>query len=74
MLTTALIEAADPAVRFAMPSDEEDLVDMVRVMHEDAEWGALDLDGRPFPFSAEKTRATIQRATSQPANKKMHHS
>ena len=51
------------AVRLAGPSDEEELVDMVRVMHQDAEWGVLDRDGVPFPFSVEKTRATIQRAT-----------
>ncbi len=50
-------------VRLAGPADEEGVVDMIRVMHDDGEWGTLDAEGLPFPFSATKARAIVQRAT-----------
>ncbi len=52
-----------PLVRLAGPADEEGVVEMIREMHLDGEWGNFDLDGRPFPFNDTKARAIVQRAT-----------
>lgn len=49
-------------VRLAEPADEDALVAMVQAMHSDAEWMLRAAAGEPFPFNAEKARATIQRA------------
>lgn len=70
MLETLISDAADPLsiVRHATPQDEEEIVEMVRLMHDDGEWGLYHPDGRPFVFSPEKTRATIQCATRQQRN------
>ena len=62
MLTAQLLEAADPAVRIAVPEDEDDLVTMVRRMHEDPEWPMRDELGQPARFSEHKSRAMVQRA------------
>ncbi len=52
-----------PIVRLAGPADEEGVIEMIRVMHDDGEWGDIDAEGLPFPFSATKARAIVQRAT-----------
>lgn len=62
------MHAVADAVRFAAPEDEENLVSMVRRMHEDPDWGLRDWSGQPFPFDLEKTRARIQQATVRNRN------
>jgi hypothetical protein len=52
-----------PLVRLAGPADEEGVVEMIRIMHDDGEWCALDAEGCSFPFSPTKARAIVQRAT-----------
>lgn len=64
MLDTPYPEGV-PLVRPATPFDEEELVEMVRLMHDDDEWGLADVNGVAFPFSEIKARATIQRATQR---------
>lgn len=55
-------------VRFATRADEECLVEMIRQMHEDGEWGSWDAEGRPFPFAPEKARCLVQSATQSGRN------
>lgn len=62
MLTARQLETECSGVRFASPADEEGLVQMVRVMHSDPDWGLFDSEGRSYVFSEERTRATVQRA------------
>lgn len=62
MLTADQLATECPGVRFATPDDEVGLVAMVRLMHEDADWGLRDSADRAYPFSAERARATVQRA------------
>jgi hypothetical protein len=52
-------------VRLATPDDEPELVELVRRMHADPEWGLRDARGLPFPFCADKARVAIQRATQR---------
>ncbi len=62
MLTQERIAAECPGVRFAKPADEAGLVEMIKVMHADPDWGLRDRDDGSYPFSGERARATVQRA------------
>ncbi len=52
-----MLAVAD-CVRFAVPEDEDDLLVMCRAKH--AEEGLRSGTGRPFLFSEDKTRGTLQ--------------
>jgi len=55
-----MVTAEKPRVRLATREDEQDLVDMVKRMHDDS---ALRLaDGSPLPLDTVKVRETVQRA------------
>lgn len=60
-----LAAVAEP-VRLAAPDDEDELLDMCRARH--AEEALRTSAGRPFGFSEEKARATLQRALQRGRN------
>lgn len=47
-------------VRIAQPEDEDGLISMLRLMHQ--EGGLRDANDQPFPLCEERVRATVQQA------------
>lgn len=53
-------------VRVAQPSDEEELMDMLRLMHKES--GFRDEFNQPFPIDEELVRGTVQKAIIRDRN------